>query len=95
MSEQQPHPLKEGIMTDASEDREMVVERAMARALAKQGWRRFHAGDSSFANMRYPDGEREYVEVEWIRYHEDAMAALTTLREAGYTVTRSGHGIVP
>lgn len=62
------------------------AEAAMGRALARQAWRRLRAADSAFAMDRYPGGEDEYAEVEWMRYREDAMAALSALEAKGWAV---------
>lgn len=62
------------------------AEAAMGRALARQAWRRLSAADSPFAMERYPGGEADYAETEWMRYREDASAALAGLSEVGWVV---------
>lgn len=65
-------------MTDASEDREMVE--VMARSLCADVCRVPCVNDGGC--------------IAWDLYVPTARKHITALREAGYTVTRSGNGIV-
>lgn len=50
---------------------------AAACALARCSWVRLGSGDSGYAKRKYPGGVEEYVQKEWLKYAEDALAALT------------------